>query len=70
HRRPSFAFPEFTFNDEDAEFFRAEVHLLEGPQGYDVMGLSETQLISDVLVQYDIHMSLLHVAPSTPIAAE
>lgn len=60
-RRPSFAFPEFTFKNESDTYVRAEVFLLEGPQHYDVLGLTESQLISDVLSQYDMHLHLLHI---------
>jgi len=43
-------------------YFRAEVLLAEGSQGYDVMGYTKEQLINDVLTQYDKHMQFLHLA--------
>ena len=44
---------------EDDQFFRAEVFLLEGGQGYDVMGWSKHGLIHDVLDQYQRHIHFL-----------
>lgn len=52
---------ESLLSDVDQEkYFRAEVHLSEGGQGYDVMGYSEEQLINDLLKQYDHHIHFLH----------
>lgn len=42
-------------------YCRLEVHLREGGQGYDVMGYTHTQLIDDVLDQYERHMEFLHL---------
>ena len=60
---PSFAFPRFE-NDEDKQkkYCRAEVHLLEGNQYYDIMGYTIEEVIEDVLSQYDKHMQFLHLA--------
>ncbi|MDO4905241.1 MAG: choline BCCT transporter BetT [Lautropia sp.] len=44
---------------EDDQFFRAEVFLKEGGQGYDVMGWSKHGLIHDVLDQYHRHIHFL-----------
>ena len=41
-------------------FFRAEVHLAEGGQDYDVMGWSQEQIIVNILNQYDDHLHFLH----------
>ncbi len=63
-----FRLPRFTVTAEqtnggsDDRYFRAEVHLAEGSQGYDVMGYTKDQLINDVLTQYDKHMQFLHLA--------
>lgn len=57
--------PDFSYagRDEDGKrFYRAEVHLLEGSQHYDVFGYSEEQLIHDVLNQYDKHIHFLNIA--------
>jgi choline/glycine/proline betaine transport protein len=45
-------------NPDDA-FYRAEVHLAEGGQGYDVMNWREEQLLHDMLQQYEAHMNFL-----------
>ncbi|MDO5101701.1 MAG: choline BCCT transporter BetT [Lautropia sp.] len=44
---------------DDAQFYRAEVFLLEGGQGYDVMGWSKHGIIHDVLDQYHRHIHFL-----------
>jgi choline/glycine/proline betaine transport protein len=63
-----FRVPRFTLTaaqlngGEDDRYYRAEVYLEEGSQGYDVMGYTREQLINDVLAQYDRHMQFLHLA--------
>jgi choline/glycine/proline betaine transport protein len=44
---------------EKLKFYRAEVHLKEGGQDYDVMGWGKDDLIHDVLEQYERHMHFL-----------
>ncbi|MDG9927976.1 MULTISPECIES: choline BCCT transporter BetT [Pseudomonas] len=46
---------------EERKYFRAEVHLKEGGQDYDVMGWSRDDLIGDILDQYEKHMHYLHL---------
>ncbi len=46
---------------EERKYFRAEVHLLEGGQDYDVMGWTREEVIEDILNQYEQHMHFLHV---------
>ncbi|WP_226911321.1 BCCT family transporter [Gallaecimonas mangrovi] len=59
---PTFAFPEFNFTEKDeAKHFRAEVHLREGGQGYDVYGYTKEQVVNDILDQYEKHMQFLHM---------
>jgi choline/glycine/proline betaine transport protein len=41
------------------ECYRAEVHLREGGQDYDLMGWSTQDIIGDVLDQYERHMHFL-----------
>jgi choline/glycine/proline betaine transport protein len=48
----------------DGSFSRAEVHLAEGGQDYDVMGWSEEQIILDILNQYEDHLHFLHTVRS------
>jgi len=45
----------------DDVYARLEVHLSEGGQGYDVMGYTHTQLIDDVLDQYERHLEFLRL---------
>ncbi|WP_448211617.1 BCCT family transporter [Colwellia sp. MEBiC06753] len=46
---------------EPETYYRAEVHLLEGGQDYDIMGWSETAVINDIIDQYQKHMHFLHL---------
>jgi choline/glycine/proline betaine transport protein len=46
---------------EEKKYFRAEVHLREGGQDYDLMGWSKDQVIHDILDQYEKHMHFLHM---------
>ena len=64
--RPTpYAPPTFMLEDprrrrrDDDTFYRAEVHLREGGQDYDVMGWTKVQLIHDVLDQYERHRQFL-----------
>jgi len=61
------ATPTFRMNtsDQDETYFRVEVLLAEGTQGYDVTGYAKEQLIADVLDQYERHLLFLH-ASSAP----
>ena len=43
------------------ECYRAEVHLREGGQGYDLMGWQREEVINDVLDQYQRHLHFLDV---------
>lgn len=58
--------PSFVLRDtrpkrlEALKYFRAEVHLSEGGQDYDIMGWSKNDVINDVLDQYERHMHFLH----------
>ena len=42
------------------KYFRAEVHLREGGQDYDIMGWTSADIIGDVLDQYERHLHFLH----------
>ena len=44
---------------EPGDYWRAEVHLTEGGQDYDVMGWSQEQIVNDVLDQYERHLNFL-----------
>ena len=65
-RPRAFTSPSFVLLDEDEgtearKYFRAEVHLREGGQDYDVMGWNRDDVISDILDQYERHLHYLHV---------
>lgn len=51
----------------DEHYSRLEVHLREGGQGYDVMGYTQTQLIDDVLDQYERHLEFLRLSKGTGV---
>lgn len=57
---PSVAFPKLPRRDQEKTYWRAEVHLIEGPQNYDVAGYSIEQLTSDLFAQFETHMQYLH----------
>ncbi|WP_193452387.1 BCCT family transporter [Pseudomonas nitroreducens] len=58
---PSFVLLEEDEGTEARKYFRAEVHLREGGQDYDVMGWNRDDVISDILDQYERHLHYLHV---------
>ena len=55
--------PDFvTDADEDEQsYYRAEVHLVEGGQDYDIMGWSKTEVINNIIDQYHKHLHFLHL---------
>ncbi len=65
-RPRSYAVPAFVMRDtsheerEEMHYYRAEVHLQEGSQDYDIMGWTKEQVLTDVLNQYERHMHFLH----------
>ena len=66
-RPRAYAMPSFVVTSEDDEreerkYFRAEVHLKEGGQDYDVMGWSREDVIGDILGQYEAHALPAHGA--------
>nr|WP_136250554.1 choline BCCT transporter BetT [Ningiella ruwaisensis] len=67
HRR-KYVQPEYAYADEQALdsddehiYYRAEVHLSEGGQDYDIMGWSKLAVINDVVDQYHKHQHFLHL---------
>ena len=53
---------ETTEDDEDEQsYYRAEVHLGEGGQDYDIMGWSKTAVINNIIDQYHKHLHFLHL---------
>jgi choline/glycine/proline betaine transport protein len=55
--------PDFvTEADEDEQsYYRAEVHLVEGGQDYDIMGWSKAAVINNIIDQYHKHLHFLHL---------
>ncbi len=48
-------------NRQNRRYYRAEVHLAEGSQDYDLVGYSRQQVIDDMLDQYERHLQFLHL---------
>lgn len=63
HQQPDFVFTDSETLDADDEqtYYRAEVHLSEGGQDYDIMGWSKVAVINDVIDQYHKHLHFLHL---------
>ncbi|AZG46045.1 choline BCCT transporter BetT [Gordonia insulae] len=45
----------------DDRYFRCEVYLTEGSQGYSLNGYNREQVIGDILDQYERHLGYLHL---------
>ncbi len=63
HLQPEFASSDMDVIDSDDEltYYRAEIHLSEGGQDYDIMGWSKLAVINDVIDQYHKHLHFLHL---------
>ncbi len=64
HPKPDFLFPAITQPSGNDAYYRAEVFLRRGGRAYDVYGYSRSQLISDMLDQFEKYMHFIHSAPS------
>ncbi|GAB3525010.1 choline BCCT transporter BetT [Arthrobacter monumenti] len=64
---PSFA---TRMQTSDDKYYRVEVYLTEGSQGYDVTGFTKEQIISDILDQYESHLHFLHLQREHRAAAD
>ena len=65
HSLPDFAYPEMPEDDDgEIHFYRAEVFLRRGGQSYDVFGLDQQDIITDILDQFEKHLHFLHISPS------
>ena len=61
YSQPDFS-NDITETDEDEQsYYRAEVHLGEGGQDYDIMGWSKTAVINNIIDQYHKHLHFLHL---------
>jgi len=59
---PAFAFEDTKDSEMEARrYFRAEVHLKEGGQGYDITDWSQQDIIEDVLAQYESHLKFMEM---------
>ena len=47
----------------EEKYYRAEVFLRRGGQAYDVYGYEQSDIISDILDQFEKYMHFLHVSP-------
>ena len=65
HVQPEFSIAPSQEEEQDDEteqnYYRAEVHLVEGGQDYDIMGWSKTAVINDIIDQYHKHLHFLHL---------
>ncbi|PHR66061.1 choline BCCT transporter BetT [Pseudidiomarina marina] len=63
HIQPAFIYAEGEQQDapEEQKYYRAEVHLREGGQDYDILGWSRDAVIGDIIDHYHKHMHFLHV---------
>ncbi|MFB0979285.1 MAG: choline BCCT transporter BetT [Alteromonadaceae bacterium] len=48
-------------SEDDQNYYRAEVHLVEGGQDYDIMGWSKAAVINNIIDQYHKHLHFLHL---------
>jgi len=48
-------------DEDDQSYYRAEVHLVEGGQDYDIMGWSKAAVINNIIDQYHKHSHFLHM---------
>lgn len=61
HVQPAFVQQDDGTQATEAQpYYRAEVHLGEGGQDYDIMGWSKEGVINDIIDQYHKHMHFLH----------
>ncbi len=59
--------PSYAHNaSAETKYFRMEVFSLEGSHGYDLMGYTKEQVITDVLDHYETHLEFLHLNREVP----
>ena len=61
HSQPDFVADTGEADDDEQTYYRAEVHLGEGGQDYDIMGWSKTAVINNIIDQYHKHLHFLHL---------
>ncbi len=57
----AYSCPPYVVTEQDI-YYRADVFLRQGGQGYDIYGYSKEEVIGDALTQYEKHLHFLHVA--------
>ncbi len=63
---PDFAYPELPPDESrSSHYYRAEVFLRRGGQSYNIYGYDGTQIIDDILSQFEKYLHFLHVTPGT-----
>ncbi|WP_016853587.1 choline BCCT transporter BetT [Halomonas smyrnensis] len=62
------AMPAFSIRATHAgtHYYRMQVHIGEGGQGYDIYGYTKEQVIADILDQYERHLFFLHTQRELP----
>ncbi|MBB3141044.1 choline BCCT transporter BetT [Halomonas organivorans] len=62
------AMPAFSIRATHAgtHYYRLQVHIGEGGQGYDIYGYTKEQVIADILDQYERHLFFLHTQRELP----
>lgn len=65
-RLRSFEVPDYALQDS-GQYYRAEVFLLSGGQGYDVFGYSKSQIVADALTQYEKYYHYLFLSNSEQV---
>jgi choline/glycine/proline betaine transport protein len=66
HAIPDYAYPEMVHDDDSGEtYWRAEVFLRRGGQSYDIFGLDQQDIITDILNQFEKHLLFLDVSPGS-----
>jgi len=53
-------------HSETSTYYRLEVHLINGGQGYDLMDYGRSQIIEDILDQYERHLAYLQRRQEAP----
>ena len=61
HMQPEFSLELEDEDDSNSTYYRAEVHLAEGGQDYDIMGWSKHGVLNDIVDQYHKHQHFLHM---------
>jgi choline/glycine/proline betaine transport protein len=59
---------ELTVENAEQAFYRVEVYLEHGGQQYDVMGYTQSQIIADIVTQYERYLHYLYLSNSSPVA--